>query len=379
MTKEKFQRVNIKLTEHKKEINFIKEQLKPKKERKAVKHKGREILIRKPKILANLSNKTVLTDSTWQFVEIYLRTKRQGDALFYWEQARNFYESTKTLTLISKPLTAYYCFLNATKALLEVKNIGYAMSHGVTGKRDNGRHINIGNEIVKYQPAGVVSALGIYLGETVSSSGEEFTLKDIFYNLSYIHRAFTITYGNMPELFIPVINPRFVYDEVAKNGWFEFKLETEHSNQRTLKRLVGYGLDSIYDNSILYTLRRNKKFTWETNRSVPTEESLRRLQEYHKKIRKELRYIYSPNPLWYIKRKDLTNNIINKSTLTLTIAAMHRLSELSRYNPQILSKHLAKDASWLLTEFINKSIYQFIDQISSEITGDDFRITGFRA
>jgi hypothetical protein len=96
-------------------------------------------------------------------------------------------------------------------------------------------------------------------------------------------------------------------------------------------------------------------------------------------MRKELRYIYSSNALWYVKRKDLQNHIIEKSTLTLTIAAMHRLSELSRYNPQTLSKHLEKDASWLLTEFINKSIYQFIDQISSEITGNDFRVTGFRA
>ncbi|WP_299143409.1 YaaC family protein [uncultured Vibrio sp.] len=64
---------------------------------------------------------------------------------------------------------------------------------------------------------------------------------------------------------------------------------------------------------------------------------------------------------------------------SLTIGAMHRLSELSRYNPQNLHKHLTKDASWLLSEFINKSIYQFIDQISSEITGNDFRVTGFRA
>jgi hypothetical protein len=67
-----------------------------------------------------------------------------------------------------------------------------------------------------------------------------------------------------------------------------------------------------------------------------------------------------------------------KVHFTLIIAAMHWLSELSRYNPQILNKHLEKDASWLLTEFINKSIYQFIDQISSEITGNVFRVTGFR-
>lgn len=319
----------------------------------------------------------MLTDSTWQYVEIYLRSEGQDDALFYWEQARNFYESTKTLSLVSKPLTAYYCFLNATKALLEVKNVGYDLSHGVTGKREDG-HIRLQNEIVKFQPAGVVSGLGIYLGENVPAGGQEYTLKDIFYNLPYIHRAFTITYKNMAELFIPIMEPRFVFDKHQNKGWLEIKLEKEHSNRRTLRRLQGYSLDPIYDNSVSYTLRRNKKFDWVVNRGIPNEASVNALQIYHKNRRKELRYIFSPNSLWYVKRKDLQNNIIDKSTLTLTIGAMHRLSELSRYNPQTLSKHLEKDGSWLITEFINKSIYQFIDQISSEITGNDFRVTGFR-
>ncbi|PSV92416.1 YaaC family protein [Photobacterium iliopiscarium] len=377
MSREIFQEINTKISANKVQIKEIKDQLKPKKKRLAVKYKGREIVVRKPKIVADLPSKVVLTDSTWQFVEIYLRSKKQDDALFYWEQARNFYESTKTLSLVSKPLTAYYCFLNATKALLEVKNIGYDLSHGVTGKKIDG-HFRIQNEIVKFQPAGVVSGLGVYLGENVPAGGQEFTLKDIFYNLPYIHRAFTITYDRRPELFIPILEPRFVHEKSEKKGWLEIKLEQEHSNAHMLRKLNGYGLDGLYDNSVSYTLRRNKKFKWEVNNTVPTDDSLNKIQAYHKKMRKELRYIYSSNALWYVKRKDLANNVIDKSTLTLTIAAMHRLSELSRYNPQVLSKHLEKDASWLLTEFINKSIYQFIDQISSEITGNDFRVTGFR-
>tara|TARA_R100001460_G_scaffold72310_1_gene113065 strand:- start:125 stop:1261 length:1137 start_codon:yes stop_codon:yes gene_type:complete len=377
VTREKFQRVNSKIEANKQEIRAIKDELKPRKPRLPVKVKNRELIVRKPKVVADLPSKVVLTDSTWQFVEIYLRSQGQNEALFFWDQARNFYESTRTLSLVSKPLTAYYCFLNATKALLEVKNVGYDLAHGVTGKRVDG-HIRIQNEVVKFQPAGVVSGLGVYLGETVPAGGEEFSLKNILYNIPYIHRAFTITDSSRAELFIPILEPRFVYDKSEKKGWLEVQLEAEHSNARTLGRLTGYSLDPIYDNSVSYTLRRNKKFKWEVNNGVPTEESIGKLQIYHKKRRRELRYIYSSNALWYIKRKDLQNHIIDKSTLTLTIAAMHRLSELSRYNPQTLSKHLEKDASWLLTEFINKSIYQFIDQISSEITGNDFRVTGFR-
>ncbi len=183
----------------------------------------------------------------------------------------------------------------------------------------------------------------------------------------------------MAELFIPIIEPRFVHDKARKKAWLEIKLEPEHSNKTTLGRLIGYSLDKYYNNSTTYTLRRNKTFNWDAPRNNPNNDSIKNLNSYHEKIRRELRYIYSPNELWYIKRKNLTNNIIDKSTLTLTIGAMHRLSELSRYEPQTLSKHLSKDASWLISEFINKSMYQFIDHISSEITGSDFRVTGFRA
>lgn len=359
-------------------IEALENQAKPRPPRDAIKYKNKIVEIRKPKKTPDLSSKTVLTDSTWQYVEIYLRSKDQSDALFYWEQARNFYEATKSLSLISKPLTAYYCFLNATKALLEVKNIGYDLAHGVSGKSEDGR-VNIINESVRFQPAGVVSALGVYLGEIVPAGGEKHNLKDIFYNIPYIHRAFNLTYSNMAELFIPIISPRFVHDKARGKAWFEITLEPEHSNKRTLTRLTGYSLDKRYDNSLSYTLRRNKNFSWIAPRNTPSKESLNNLKAYHEKIRNELRYIYSPNELWYIKRKDLKNHIIHKSTLTLTIGAMHRLSELSRYNPQTLSKHLTKDASWLISEFINKSTYQFIDHISSEITGNNFRVTGFRA
>ncbi|MGB3750159.1 MAG: YaaC family protein [Arcobacteraceae bacterium] len=377
MSKEKFKQIDTKLKENKMSIQDVKEQLKPIKPRLSIKYKNREASIRKPKIFVDFSTKTVLTDSTWEYVKIYLKSENQTDALFYWEQAYNFYEATKSLTLISKPLTAYYCFLNATKALLEVKNVNYDLAHGVTGKKADGL-ITIRNEIVKFQPKGVVSALSYYLEESIPEEGIEFSLKDIFYNLSYIHRSFTLTYKDRAELFIPILRPRFVYDKSRNESWLELQLEPEHSNKTVLNKLKGYSIDKYYDNSEFYTLRRNKTFTWNAPRSKPTSESMKNLKSYYSQRRKELRYIYSPRELWYIKRKDLTNNIIGRSTISLTIGAMHRLSELSRYNPKILSKHLEKDASWLLTEFINKSIYQFIDQISSEITGNDFRVTGFR-
>lgn len=42
---------------------------------------------------------------------------------------------------------------------------------------------------------------------------EFYTLKDILYNLEYIHRAYNLSYTNQPELFIPIKEPRLVYDK----------------------------------------------------------------------------------------------------------------------------------------------------------------------
>lgn len=74
---------------------------------------------------------------------------------------------------------------------------------------------------------------------------------------------------------------------------------------------------------------------------------------------------------WYLKKEN-TKSINDKSMSTLTFAIMHRLSELSRYSPNILAKYLESKNNWLLAEFLDKAKYQFIDKISSEITGYDF-------
>ena len=172
-------------------------------------------------------------------------------------------------------------------------------------------------------------------------------------------------------------------DKTNKKASVTFlSLRPEHSNKITLTSLqaVNYELEVIADNTKNYTIRNKRRFKWDVTRNKPDTDNCLRLNNYIKARRKEFQYIYSSNELWYIKRKDLTSSsIINRDPLVLTYIAMHRLSELARYQPNILKSHLEKDASWLLSEFINKSIVQFIDQISSEITGNQFRITGFRS
>lgn len=345
--------------------------------REPLKISNTRIIVRKAKKDPNFTAKSVLTDSTWRYVEIYLKQTKATEALFYWEQAHNFYKATQELNLVSKPLTTYYCFLNAAKVLLTYKKIKFENFHGVTGKRETGRW-NLQNETITIKQSGILPALCRYMGENVDGRDKTYTLKEILYNLQYIHRAYCITYGNQAELFVPIRNPRFVQDKDRNVAWFDCSLDLKNSNNRVIGKLIGFSRDRFYQNQSSWIIRRNKKFNWKAPRNNPTPKSLKEFKKYYTKIRGKLRYIYGHTDLWYIKRKDLTNNIIDRNTLTLTFAAMHRLSEMSRYEPNILRNHLERNASWLLSEFISKSILQFVDQISSEITGNDFRLTGFR-
>ena len=100
-------------------------------------------------IYDNFNNKSILVDDPWEYVELWIKRKgNNDDALFYWNQARSFYKATKLLPNTSAPLSAYYSFLNASKALLEVRNISYAEKHGVTGRKDG--IASLSNEIIKF-------------------------------------------------------------------------------------------------------------------------------------------------------------------------------------------------------------------------------------
>ena len=65
-------------------------------------------------------------------------------------------------------------------------------------------------------------------------------------------------------------------------------------------------------------------------------------------------------------------------SLTLIFAVMHWMSELVRYNPQKFEKLMESKQNWLLHEFIEKALYQFVDEISCEITHQEIMTTGYR-
>ncbi len=311
---------------------------------------------------------TVLSDDPWDYVALWLRRAGNDEARFYWEQSREFYKASIELSPISSPLTSYYCFLNATKSLLTQKRISFSDKHGVTGFTKTGKKC-LTNEVVKLQGSGVLYSLCSFLGENILPN-ETYSLNEIFYHLPFLHRAFTLTYKSKTELFLPVKQPMFVRKDGSDDAWFVAELDARYVSSQ-LKNILpsAYEVDAGVKNRCL--IRRKKRFKWKT-RGNHQANNLTNLVNYHKEVRRDITPIFAPINSWYIQKKLKTVTPISKSQLPLIFVAMHKLSELSRYDPITLARHLDLQHNWILTEFLQVAPAQFINHIACEITGKEF-------
>ena len=153
---------------------------------------SKEISLLKPITSADYDSKTILTDSAWEYVELWLKRQkdvRSQEALFFWQQAKHFFQASECLPQNSKPLTSYYCCLNATKALLCISGVDVTnISHGIT----QDRHAkNVSNSLDKaeviFLGAGVLTELSKYLGESVEKKA--YTIKDLMYIINEAERT----------------------------------------------------------------------------------------------------------------------------------------------------------------------------------------------
>lgn len=332
---------------------------------------NRKVRLLKAHKSANYEYKTVLSHSSFKYVELWLRSQKglnYEKALFYWKQAYYFEMASEKLPIEAKPLTAYYCIMNATKALLSIHGVSMTnIGHGVSSSRQNTSGSIRQDEII-YTGSGVLFELSKYLGEP----NDKVTYKvfDLLYNIPCIHRTFTITYNDMPDLFIPVEN---IYYEIFKSAsqnkydsYIRFNICQRYNINQITRNLHNSIEKVVKDGESFFRL----KVRW----SFPLKEKQHKiavqLNQYHSKIRKRFYYILGTTTLWYVK-KDLPRNthIIDRHSLTLIYGVMHWLSELVRYSPDVFDKVMNSRQNWLIQEFINMALPQFIDEISSEITG----------
>ena len=115
------------------------------------------------------------------------------------------------------------------------RSIPFRPTHGVTGET-RGSKTSLSNETVTFQNSGILAELCHCLGE--QSGASQYLLTDLLYNLPYIHRAYKLTYGSRPELFVPIVNPLFVRKESSTEAWFSAEIQDErYANQYTVKKL----------------------------------------------------------------------------------------------------------------------------------------------
>jgi hypothetical protein len=340
-----------------------------------VKLKGREVSPHKAVIAPLLKSKNVLTNSPWTFVSLWLKRNRKPAALFYWEQANEFYNASVGLPLRSAPLVLYYCFMNAAKALLVAKGVTFNERHGVgAAPIAPGQKPSFRNESVHIHQHGILPSLATYYGEGEKSSTH--SLQELFFNMVFIHRTYCLTYRSQKEMFLPLARCCYVVDKSKKEIFFKADIETNVPFNFAIKKLpTGFVAAQEVGPHAIRTVAH---LSWRKP-GRPTEANIRELVDFNRVLRKELHYINGTQTLWYLKIRTAGPRRLDRQLPTLILAAMHRLSEICRYHPLQLDSFLAGQKNWLLSEFIQMSATQFIDEIASEMTGHQFLIPNVRA
>lgn len=336
---------------------------------------NRTAYFRKAITKPNFSSESVLTRDSFEFVELWL-TRNSPAALPYWRQSKAYFDASSHLPVVSAPLTSYYCFLNATKALLIVKGVSFTDNHGVTGRRAPTAKRIISNEEIEIKGGGVLAALSSYLGETHLE--KEFTVAEALGNLTFIHRAFRHTFRSKPELFIPLRNPLYRKHPTEPYIWFSAEIRGKFSDARALRTLPGdFEVDEGLQGCVIRSKKRSKWYRRGASKGEK-DAAMARLWALHRRLRRQISFISAPLDLWYLKRAVAGAQVIPRSSLVIMFATMHRLSELSRYDPAGLGQYLTGPANWLLSEFIRLSPSQFVDEIACEMTSLEMRLPGVR-
>lgn len=334
---------------------------------------GKPVSPRKAFDAPEFESPTVLVRDPFDYVELWLARHEFKDAVLFWQQAKDFHRAAREMPRESRAVAAYYSALNAAKALLTAKAISYTDQHGLAGE-SQGNKTSLANEICTVKGSGVFVALASYYG--ASLVGKKASLKDLLYNIPFVHRAYTITFRGSENLFVPIENPHFVRQNGGSEAWFCAAIgDNRYCNERFMKRQRGWEQDK--SELACFMIRSRHRFCWKV-KGVSKKDRLEHLTKNHRYIRRDIKYIQGTSRLWYFKRNDKASGILHWPTPALVFATMHRLSELTRYDPKRLRRHFACQHNWLLNEFMNLATDNYIDQIACDITGQEFMVPGYR-
>lgn len=321
---------------------------------------------------AQFQMRTVLTLEPFDYVDLWLRRQHKDEALFYWRQARDFHRAAQGLPMESAPLVLYYCFMNAAKALLASKGRAFSPHHGVGPHRMRGAasKVVLSNEGIAIKQVGIVPELAAYFNEAEPALTH--SLEDVLYNLAFIHRTYCLSYPSKKERFLPLKNVGFVRDSQTNDVWLNAQAVDDADWKFFRKRIPREFLPAQSGSGEIFSVRR---ISWSTL-DKPTEVELDLLRDLNRELRRVVHYINGSHTLWYLKSS--FGDEIDRRPITLTLAAMHRLSEICRYKPSELRSFLDGQKNWLLSEFVAMAPSQFLDEIACEMTGHQIMIPNVR-
>ena len=350
--------------------------------------------LRKPYSQADLSSHTVLTDDVFSYVDFYFKTHKKNikrsngkvveqNHLFYWAQAKNFYNATKVLPIEAAPLPMYYCMLNAVKAYLIYKCKIFDdiendfRSHGLQEANSDvdGNAKKLSEIYVKHFNYGVFSRFGKDLmGDMFNdtwrcSNDGAMSVQKLLYYLPFVHSAYISTY-KLPrnkEHFIPLksgTTPTFRFTKSNKI-YLVAELDKSYFKQNAvtipeeIKNSLPDGFAINIDNGFELVskeslLKKDVKFKYDT-------------------FRKSFSYITGNKRIWYLNRNN--SEISDLNTMIIEIALAHRFSEIVRYKPEQMVKLLQGKENWLIHEFLSLALDQFMDEIACQITKQEIMTT----
>lgn len=198
---------------------------------------GREVPLHKAAIAPTFGIRNVLTNSPWTFVELWMRRHKQLEALVFWDQARSFFNASVGLPVQSSPLLLYYCYMNATKALLATKGIAFTPKHGITAHNMRGptSKISLSNEGVRLLQNGIARSLSGYYLELDQKT--DYSLQDLFYNMVFIHRSYCLTYTSQQEMFVPLGRAEYVRDSTTGEVFLRATLTSDIPWENVRRRM----------------------------------------------------------------------------------------------------------------------------------------------
>lgn len=296
--------------------------------------------------------------------------------MYFWQQAAEFKKAAQVVNEYARALPAYYCMLNCAKALLECRGMKYSPYHGLSG--GNASRSYLANEWVQLRDAGIlVSLIEALTGG--KPAPETFNLKELLRYLAFIHRAYCLTYASIPEIFIPVTHPKFVIGDRNRQVLLTFEVSSSgYADKSSFKRIpeafeVEYiRMSGAQSRPCLFS---KESIVWKSGKTK-LKSNIRNLYKFHYRVRGLWDLIVADCPLWYLRKSGFTPPWPEPAIM---YAVMHRLSEIARYSPKRLINFSGTRYYWLIQEFLNGALDQFIDRIASEITGQEFYRPGRRA